>query len=167
MNTFESILVALAILAVLAFVFAPRRQILTEIHIDATPDEVWNVLADLAGYREWNPFLVSAEGELKEGATLTHTMHPANGSPMTFQPTMLRVSPARELRWLGRLLLPRIFDGEHYFLLESHEGGTRLVHGEKFAGILLWLLNTQRFAADFEAMNRALKQRVEARIVPG
>ena len=81
---------------------------------------------------------------------------------MTFRPTVLRAEPERELRWLGRLLLPRIFDGEHYFVIEDHEGGTRLVHGERFHGVLLWFIDANQFRADFERMNAALKARVEA-----
>lgn len=150
-----------AILAAGAFAFAPQAEIVTEVEIDAAPGEVWAVLADPAGYRDWNPFLISMEGELAAGATLTNTMKPAGGGEMTFRPTVLKVAPEKELRWLGRFLLPRIFDGEHYFLLEEHNSGTRLVHGESFRGVLLWFMDVERFRADFEAMNAALKARVE------
>lgn len=160
----KALLAAVATAAILvagAFAFAPQAEIVTEVEIDAAPGEVWAVLADPAGYRDWNPFLISMEGELAAGATLTNTMKPAGGSEMTFRPTLLKVAPEKELRWLGRLLLPRIFDGEHYFLLEEHNGGTRLVHGESFRGVLLWFMDVERFRADFEAMNAALKARVE------
>lgn len=80
-------------------------------------------------YRDWNPFIVSMEGELVEGAALTNTMRPEAGNEMTFSPTVLRAEPESELRWLGRLFLLRIFDSEHYFVLEEREGGTRLVDG--------------------------------------
>jgi hypothetical protein len=63
---------------------------------------------------------------------------------------------------LGRLGLPRLFDGEHYFLLEAEHGGTRLVQGERFCGVLLWVMDVQRFRADFERANEALKVRAEA-----
>lgn len=160
-----NILLAAACAAVLlvagAFVFAPRADIVTEIDIDAPPSAVWAVLADPAGYRDWNPFLVSMEGELAEGATLANTMRPAGGSEMTFRPVVLKVEPEQELRWLGRFLLPRIADGEHYFLLEERIGGTRLVHGETFRGVAFWFVDAEQFRADFEAMNAALKARVE------
>jgi len=38
---------------------------------------------------------------------------------MTFRPTILKAEPERELRWLGRLLLPGLFDGEHVFEIEQ------------------------------------------------
>lgn len=162
MNALLATASAAALLAAGAFALAPTAEIVTEVEIDATPNEVWAVLTDTAGYREWNPFLISMEGDLVEGARLTNRMKPANGGVMTFRPTVLTVSPGKELRWLGRLLLPRLFDGEHYFLLHEHAGRTHLVHGERFRGIGLWFLDVQRFRADFEAMNTALKERVEA-----
>lgn len=151
---------AIAALGV-AFAFAPRNDVRTEVTISAPPAKVWSVLTDAAGYREWNPFLVDMKGTPAVGETLENTMKPEGGSAMTFRPTVLVADKDREFRWLGRLVAPRIFDGEHYFLLEETATGTRLVHGETFRGILLWVIGTDRFRADFERMNAALKARVE------
>ena len=40
---------------------------------------------------------------------------------MRMRPTVLVAEPGRELRWLGRLFVPRLFDGEHRF--EIHDDG--------------------------------------------
>ena len=154
---------AVAIAAIAgAFAFAPSAEVVTETRIDATPTQVWAVLGNPEGYQEWNPFLVRMEGDIAEGARLTNTMRPGGGgSEMTFRPVVLKATPGKELRWLGRLFVPRIFDGEHYFLLEQRDGGTHLVHGERFRGIGLWFIDVARFRPDFEAMNAALKARVE------
>jgi hypothetical protein len=66
-----------------------------------------------------------------------------------------------ELRWKGRLLIPGLFDGEHYFQLRPHAGGTAFVHGEIFSGILIGILNFDEVRACFEALNRGLKARAE------
>jgi hypothetical protein len=84
---------------------------------------------------------------------------------MTFRPTVLNASKPHELRWKGRLLLPRIFDGEHYFrILPLGPGNVRFVQGERFSGVLVPLpkrsLDTGT-RAGFIAMNKALKVRVE------
>ena len=144
-----------------AFAFAPRIEIVTEVKIDATPAQVWSLLGSPESYRDWNPFIVAMEGQLAEGVTLVNTMRPEGGNEMTFRPIVLEAEPDRELRWLGRLFLPRIFDGEHYFILDEHGGGTRLVHGERFHGVLLWFIDASRFRADFERMNAALKARFD------
>lgn len=144
-----------------AFAFAPTGEIRTEIVIDAPPAKVWSVLTDASAYAEWNPFIVDMKGEVAPGATLENTMQPANGSRIVFRPTVLVAERNVEFRWLGRLLAPRIFDGEHYFLLEETATGTLLIHGERFRGVLLWVMSTDSFRGDFERMNVALKKRAE------
>ena len=138
-----------------------------EIEIDASPAAVWAVLTDTAAYPDWNPFLRRLDGELQEGARLQVEIAPPGGRAMTFKPTVLTVEPARELRWLGRLLVRGLFDGEHSFRLEPLENGrrTRFTQSERFSGILVGplrktLAKTER---GFEQMNEALKRRVEAR----
>src|SRR5690606_6712884 len=65
---------ALAVLAAAAaFALAPRREVVTEVAIDAPPAAVWAVLADPEGHAGWNPFLVAMRGELVEGARLANT----------------------------------------------------------------------------------------------
>jgi hypothetical protein len=140
-----------------------------EIEIDASPEAVWDVLADTASYPDWNPFVRKVEGELREGAKLEVRIAPPGGREMTFKPVVLAAQPARELRWVGRLLLPRFFDGEHSFRLEPLEGGrTRFVQSERFSGLLVPLLRSSlaKTGAGFSEMNQALKKRVESRTQP-
>jgi hypothetical protein len=64
---------------------------------------------------------------------------------MEFSPSVLVTTNDREFRWKGRLLFPGLFDGEHYFLLEdSPSGGTHFRHGERFSGLLVNLLRTEK-----------------------
>jgi hypothetical protein len=84
---------------------------------------------------------------------------------MTFKPRVLKAEPNRELRWLGRLFVPRLFDGEHMFTIEPM--GTdhvRFVQREAFTGLLVPLLMRSLDASTrrgFEEMNNALKARAE------
>ena len=136
------------------------------IEIDATPDEVWPVLADLDAYDEWNPFIVSSSGTVEAGATLTNTMRDATGET-TFTPTVLAATPGRELRWLGKLGPGAVFDGEHSFLIETvRPGRVRLVQTERFSGVLVPFFRGQlhdNTLPQFHAMNEALAQRVGTR----
>ena len=103
------------------------RELHTEIDIDASPEQVWGVLADFERYREWNPFIVSVDGSAEVGARLTVRMQPVGARAITLRPTVLEVVHGRHLCWLGRLGLPSIFDAEHDFSLEpAAGGGTRL-----------------------------------------
>jgi hypothetical protein len=133
--------------------------------IDAPAETVWRELANTGAYPDWNPFVKSLRGELEEGARLRVEIQPPGGRSMTFKPTVLVATPGRELRWLGRLLLPGLFDGEHSFEIEPlGPDRSRLTQAERFSGLLVrpfggGLEKTRR---GFEAMNRALKARAEA-----
>ncbi|MFE0155098.1 SRPBCC family protein [Nonomuraea sp. NPDC059007] len=140
------------------------REISTSIDIQALPEQVWEVLVDFDGYKTWNPFIREGSGQATVGATLTLRMYPESGKPMTFRPKVLAAEPGRTLRWLGRLIIPGIFDGAHEFTLTATETGTHLVQRETFSGILVPFLGktiagTER---NFVRLNEALKQRVES-----
>ena len=141
-----------------------RHRLETHIDIDATPGEVWHVLTDLDGYREWNPFIVSAHGTVAVGEELENRLEPPGGRPMTFRPKVTAVEPNRTFEWLGRLGVPRLFDGRHRFDLEPTPSGTLLRQSEHFSGLLVRLMKRSldgSTLAGFDAMNRALKNRVE------
>jgi len=133
--------------------------------IDAPPAQVWSILADLGSYPEWNPFIVEGSGEFRRGEKVELKMRPPGGREMTFHPKVLVVEPEGELRWKGRLLLPGIFDGEHFFRLAAEGSGTRLVQGENFTGILPRFMSgmLKQTETGFTALNKALKNRAEAK----
>jgi hypothetical protein len=141
-------------------------QLHTEIEIDATPERVWAILTDLAAYPQWNPFIKFIHGDMRQGARLEVRIQASGTRGMTFRPVVLVVEKNRELRWLGRLLLPGLFDGEHRFFIQPLAGGKVLFQqSEKFSGVLVGLLrgsldrDTKR---GFAEMNLALKLRAEA-----
>lgn len=138
------------------------KEIVTEIHISATPEQVWHVFTANEEWRSWNPFIVESRGQFEVGQRVTNTMVLSGRKPMTFRPTILKAEPAKELRWLGRLFIPGLFDGEHYFQLEPSGEGTRFVQGEKFRGLLSGMLDLDDARTSFTALNEALKKRVEA-----
>jgi hypothetical protein len=141
-----------------------QREIQHQIEIDATPAQVWAVLTDTAAYGEWNPFVRELSGELATGSKLAVEIAPPGGRAMTFKPTVLAADEARELRWLGRLVAPGIFDGEHRFELQALPGGrTRFTQAERFSGLLVRLFGgtLEKTRRGFEQMDSALKRRVE------
>ncbi|MEV4220862.1 SRPBCC domain-containing protein [Nonomuraea sp. NPDC049725] len=139
------------------------RTISVPVDIKASPERVWEVIADFAAYREWNPFIREAAGEAREGTTLTLRMFPEGGRPMSFRPKVLRAEPGRELRWLGNLIVPGLFDGEHAFELSATGDGTRMVQSERFSGLLVPLFGkvVSRAEGDFARLNEALRRRAE------
>jgi hypothetical protein len=142
------------------------RELRREIDIEAPPAAVWAVLIDTRSNSEWNPFMPRLSGELREGAKLEVRIEPPGGRAMSFKPTVLRVEPDRELRWLGRLLVPGIFDGEHILHIEPlDQTRSRFTQAERFSGILVRLFRStlDKTELGFEQMNDALKVRAERR----
>jgi hypothetical protein len=141
------------------------KELRSQMEIEASAERVWQVLTDFAAYPEWNPFIRRVDGRPEVEEQLVVRMQPSGTRGMTFRPTVMKVEANRQLRWLGHLLVPGLFDGEHIFEIEEL-GRDRVlfIQREIFKGLLVPLLarsldkNTQR---GFEEMNRALRERAE------
>ncbi len=135
-----------------------------EIEIEAPAAVVWEVLTETQAYPRWNPFVRRLDGDLAEGSRIEVRIAPPEGRPMTFRPRVRAVTAERELRWLGHLGVPGLFDGEHRFVIEALGPATvRFVQSERFSGLLVRLLRgvLGKTEAGFDEMNHALKDEAE------
>jgi hypothetical protein len=144
-----------------------KNEIRSETVIDGTPADVWAVLTDFSRYGGWNPGFDKAEGRAVVGETLHLTFAKEGGRGMRMHPRVLVAEPGRELRWLGHLLMPGIFDGEHRFQIEEMEPGrVRFIQSEVFRGLFVPFLRKMievDTLATFHNVNAALAARVGAR----
>ncbi len=170
MKRFFSFLITLLIIVVVGSLIYNRfanRQIETRVTIEAPASEVWAVFAQQDAFQDWNPFIKDMAGSMEVGETLSVSLQAGDNNPMTFEPVVLASEPGKEFRWKGKLLYPGIFDGEHYFLFEEIDSTqTRFIQGEEFSGVFSGIISAlvlKDTEAGFEAMNQALKERVEAR----
>ncbi len=158
------IVAGLIIIVILLGLFS-AREIYTEIEINASANSVWEILTTFDEYPDWNPFIREISGELAEGSRLSVSIQPVDSDPMDFQPTLIKADKNHELRWIGRVLVRGIFDGEHYLIIEKiSEEKVNLIHGENFSGVLvplLWGSMESGTKQGFKAMNEALKSKVE------
>ncbi len=141
------------------------KELKTEIEIYSSPAEIWRVLLDFEKYPEWNPFIKKIKGNPEPGTKIEVKIHPPGQRDMTFKPILLKVEENKELRWIGHLIFPGIFDGEHAFIIEPVDQ-SRIIfrQEEKFSGILVpvfWKSLYQHTRVGFIEMNQALKKRVE------
>ena len=141
------------------------KELHSEIEIQASAERVWQLLTDFVNFPQWNPFIRRATGNVTMGQRLEVNIQPSGANGMTFRPTVLKAEPNRELRWIGQLLIPGLFDGEHIFTIEPLGiNRVRFVQREIFTGLLVPLFakgldtDTQR---GFEEMNQALKVQAE------
>jgi hypothetical protein len=140
----------------------------TTVDIDAPAQAVWDVLTDFAAYGEWNPS-IRIEGTARTGARLVVHMGTDSGHDTVFKPTVLAAVPGREFRWVGRLGVGGIVNGEHFFVLAPEaDGTTRLTHGETYSGALVTLVklfgrgSLTKTHNGYEDFNQVFKQHVES-----
>ena len=142
-------------------------DISTTIEIAATPENVWGVLADLAGYRHWHPVYQAVNGQLAAGSRLSiTTTHPASGRAMTATVKVLTAEPNTELRWVSKLAGVTI--SERTFQLSPAAGGTSLVQAASYRGLgrsrsRAMIKTVTRIEDSFAAINQAIKEQAEAR----
>jgi hypothetical protein len=141
------------------------RSIHTEIGIGAPAPRVWEIISAFEGWPQWNPF-ARVSGRLAVGERLQVEIKPPGKSPIIFRPTVVKLEPGREFRWLGHLGFRGLFDGEHGFrVVPESEGRSRFEQFEVFRGMLvapiLWKAEAQT-RVGFQAMNRALRSKAEA-----
>lgn len=145
------------------------KNIQTEIEIDAPPIIVWEVLTDLSSYREWNPHITAASGDLREGADVEievqSNVESSNSRSQTMTPTVTILEPRRTLQWDGTILFSWVFEGQHTYHLEPlDDDRTKFVNNEHRSGILAPFVTSDDTWRDYEAMNQALAERAERRV---
>lgn len=141
------------------------KELKTDIHINSTPEKVWEVLTEFDNYPNWNPFIKSISGKKIVGEKLVTQIIPPNRKLMTFKPVILNFETNKELRWLGSAIIKGIFDGEHYFkIIEQANGSVKFEHGEIFSGFLVQFMPKllEDTKQGFEQMNEALKKECES-----
>jgi len=141
-----------------------NKSIKTEIIINASKEKVWNILTDFNNYPNWNPFIVSIEGELQQGKRLKNTML-TGGKKFVFKPVVLSVVPYQYFDWLGNLFVKGLFDGHHFFEIdELSSRQIKLTQGEFFSGMLsasIFKKIGNETRNNFVRMNQAIKEAAE------
>jgi hypothetical protein len=141
------------------------KMIYSEIIINASPDKVWNIFTDFEKYPLWNPFIKSLKGTVIKEKNIEVILQAPEKKPMTFKPKVLVFDTLKEFRWIGKLGISRLFDGEHIFELKNNGNGTTtFIQYERFRGLLVPFLNKMldnNTKEGFMQMNEALKMRCE------
>jgi hypothetical protein len=141
------------------------KEIKTELIINVVPEKIWAILTNFDNYPNWNPFIKSIKGEVKVGNTITARLEPPGAKGMTFKPHVLAFETNKEFRWIGHLLFPGLFDGEHKFeLIDNGNGTTTFKQSETFEGVLVPLFKKMLDSSTkkgFEEMNIKLKELAE------
>jgi uncharacterized protein YndB with AHSA1/START domain len=106
--------------------------------IDAPVERVWALLADASSYPAWNRAVVSIEGPITEGATisLVSIVNPKRA----FKLKVTEMTPPVRMVWSDGMPLG-LFKGERTYRLEEVAGGTEFSMTELLSGPLSGLIS--------------------------
>ena len=134
--------------------------------IDAPVEEVWATIIDFESYAAWNTQLEYLGGEVKPNGKLHLKLSAEGADPYEFKPTISHWEENKKFAWIGRTGLPRVFDGEHFFELESVDDNTTYVtNREEYRGIMSLIMKNlpmmKTAPEGFKKMNLELKNYIE------
>lgn len=130
------------------------------IAIHASPERIWALLTDAAGFPRWNSTVKGIEGQISEGSTIKVKVTIA--PERTFTLTVSQVLPARVMVWRdGRA--PFFTGVRTYLLTPQGDGSTAFAMEEVFSGLMLPLIagSLPDFAPEFEKYAADLKREAE------
>ena len=135
------------------------------IGVQAPADVIWEIVADLDRWAEWNPTYTRASGVIRIGEPLALTLLLPGQSPPEIKPRVVDWVPGEQLHWQLKMLSGAIRT-LRYIEIESLGPASSVVdNGELFQGLMGPSLG-KRMAGPvrrgFRAMNEALKDRAEA-----
>jgi hypothetical protein len=134
----------------------------TSTTIDATPERVWEILADTASWSDWDSGVVGVEGEPGEGnrVKITSELNPKRSYPVK----ITEFERPRRMAWVGGVPLGLFKGVRTYTLTPEGEGRTRFDIREEFTGPLLPLIwrTLPDMNDSFRQFANGLKQRAEA-----
>jgi uncharacterized protein YndB with AHSA1/START domain len=107
-----------------------------DIEIAASIETVWDVMAAIDRWPEWNPDVkkASLSAELVEGSQFRW-----KSGPGTITSTLLRVEPPHVLGWTGKTLTIKAI---HVWHLEGHAGNTVVTTYESWEGLIARLFRS-------------------------
>jgi uncharacterized protein YndB with AHSA1/START domain len=123
----------------------------SELEIGASPQIVWDVLADIDRWPSWNPDVkvASLEGALAEG-----TRFRWKSGPGTITSTLRRVEPPHLIAWTGETFGIKAI---HVYRLERRGDATLVSSEESWDGLLVRLLRGRMSKTLQKALDSGLR----------
>ena len=134
------------------------------IGIQAPPEAIWAVLADIPKWKDWNPLYPRAEGVVRIGAQLDLDLALPGRKLQVIRPVILDWIPNEQIHWRLTALGGMVRTIRFLEIEKLTETGCIFANGEVFDGLLgptavRSLRGSVR--SGFAAMSEALQARVE------
>ena len=122
-----------------------------QIEIAATPETVWNIMADIEAWPSWNPDVKKAclKGELEEGTQFQWKTKVGKITSL-----LQKVEPPHLLAWTGRIMG---INAIHVWKIESKDGKTVVVTEESWEGALSRVMSGRMQTMLEESINSGLQ----------
>ncbi|MGY1681495.1 SRPBCC domain-containing protein [Geodermatophilus sp. SYSU D01176] len=131
--------------------------------IDASAEQVWALLADVGGWRDWDSGVDRVDGRVALGEKLTLYATMIRTRP--FEVVVTEIRPLEAMRWRASWPLGLAVIERTYSLDAQEDGGTVLTIREDHTGPLAALLarSTPDLNPSFRHFCQGLKARAEGR----
>ena len=143
----------------------PVFRIEARLGVPAPQLMVWEALADLEAWSDWNPFYPRVEGQLRIGAPLLLTEAPAGHEPAVVRAAVVDWAPEMQILWRATErygMIQRL----HFLEIDKLTDEACIIsNGEDWFGRLAPFVGRPRrraIRAGLEAMNQALSERAVA-----
>ena len=154
-------LVIVGLLLSLPFFVGCSTRMRRDTVINAPPAMVWNVVADVASYPQWNPYHVFVRGKLAEGEPLEIEIERPNGRHESIVATVNRIIPGEEIAWSwGSWWLAQTYK---FRVIDIGKGKTRLVCQCNCSGPGVAFADFSSVAPGYGLVGLAAQARAEAR----
>ena len=134
--------------------------------VKAPAHVIWEILADLPAWSDWNPLYPEAKGVIGFGGRLTVTEVFPGKKPKVIHPTIIDWTPNEDLHWKGSALFGLVSTIRYLEIEKMHDEGCIFSNGEVYEGLFRNTYarrNRRRIRAGFTALGEALRDRAEAR----
>src|SRR5262249_10357038 len=125
---------------------------------------IWEVIADLPRWEDWNPTYPKAAGEIHIGAPLQMTLALPGQAPQEIKPVVLDWVPGDQLHWRLTMLGGMVKTLRFIEIEKLGETNCIVSKGEFFAGFMgpsVAKRAGRSIYRGFKEMNEALKARAE------
>jgi uncharacterized protein YndB with AHSA1/START domain len=129
-------------------------------NVRATPDRIWALLTDAAGFPKWNSTVTSIEGRIALGERLALKVPLAPGR--TFKPKVTEFEPPNRMVWSDGAA-PMFKGVRTYTVVPRTDGTTDFAMEEVFTGLMLPMIarSLPDFGPAFERYADDLKRAAE------
>lgn len=140
-----------------------KIQVSTSVVIDASPEKVWSVLADIENWRNWTQFVASFEGDFRKEGQIKVIFNTPDGQ-VPFDRTLVIFEENKVFCWEGDAMWPGSKDHHVFHLEEIENGKTHFTQADGFHGIERTELVAEvekQMEGLYALMNQELKNYVE------